>query len=145
MRKAHWQAYASPDASLPPHAAHLLWADGVILVYPTWWQGPPAMMKGWMEQVWRPGVAFELEGQHLRPLLKLKVLGVVTTLGAPNWLAAQVMAFTGRRMVLGGLAACAPRGLRKLWLALHAVNSTTPERRAGFLARVHRTMATLGD
>jgi NAD(P)H dehydrogenase (quinone) len=35
-------------------------ADALLLVYPTWWFGLPAMLKGWFVRVWVPGVAFSL-------------------------------------------------------------------------------------
>ena len=34
---------------------HLLWADLVILQFPIWWFGPPAILKGWMDRVFVPG------------------------------------------------------------------------------------------
>jgi putative NADPH-quinone reductase len=42
-------------ADLVPHVGALQWAEGVILVYPTWWYAQPAILKGWMDRVWRPG------------------------------------------------------------------------------------------
>ena len=47
-------------ADLVPHVGALQWAEGVILVYPTWWYAQPAILKGWMDRVWRPGIAFTL-------------------------------------------------------------------------------------
>lgn len=38
-------------------------ADGLIIVHPNWWGQPPAIMKGWIDRVFRAGVAYEfLEG-----------------------------------------------------------------------------------
>ncbi|HET6467155.1 MAG TPA: NAD(P)H-dependent oxidoreductase, partial [Geminicoccaceae bacterium] len=54
-------------ARIAEHVAHLRWAEGVILVYPTWWYGMPAILKGWIERVWVPGVAFTL-GRGLVPI-----------------------------------------------------------------------------
>jgi len=38
-------------------------ADGIIIVHPNWWGQPPAILKGWIDRVLRPGVAYAfLEG-----------------------------------------------------------------------------------
>jgi len=55
------------DAALPPqiarHCDEVSRAQGIIIVHPNWWGQPPAMLKGWMDRVLRPGVAYEfLEG-----------------------------------------------------------------------------------
>ncbi|MBA4357455.1 MAG: NAD(P)H-dependent oxidoreductase [Humidesulfovibrio sp.] len=51
------------DALLPPlvarHCEELRAADGLILVHPNWWGQPPAVLKGWVDRVLRPGVAYE--------------------------------------------------------------------------------------
>ena len=55
------------DAVLPPeiqrHCQEVAQADGIIIVHPNWWGQPPAILKGWIDRVVRPGVAYEfLEG-----------------------------------------------------------------------------------
>ena len=55
------------DAPLPPeiekHCTEISGADGIIIVHPNWWGQPPAILKGWIDRVIRPGVAYEfLEG-----------------------------------------------------------------------------------
>jgi len=55
------------DASLPPeieqHCLEICAADGVIVIHPNWWGQPPAILKGWIDRVIRPGRAYEfLEG-----------------------------------------------------------------------------------
>lgn len=38
-------------------------ADGIIVIHPNWWGQPPAILKGWVDRVIRPGIAYEfLEG-----------------------------------------------------------------------------------
>jgi NAD(P)H dehydrogenase (quinone) len=51
------------NAALPPliarHCAEIAEADGLVLVHPNWWGQPPAVLKGWVDRVLRPGVAYE--------------------------------------------------------------------------------------
>jgi NAD(P)H dehydrogenase (quinone) len=54
-------------AVLPlPIAAHcqeIAAAEGIVIVHPNWWGQPPAILKGWVDRVVRPGVAYSfLEG-----------------------------------------------------------------------------------
>ena len=45
------------------HCRELAMADGIIIIHPNWWGMPPAILKGWVDRVIRPGVAYEfLEG-----------------------------------------------------------------------------------
>jgi len=50
------------DAVLPPeieqHCIEIKTADGIIVVHPNWWGQPPAILKGWIDRVIRPGVAY---------------------------------------------------------------------------------------
>ena len=45
------------------------WASvtGLVFVYPTWWSGPPAVLKGWLERVFVPGVAFDFDDKRQDP------------------------------------------------------------------------------
>ncbi len=36
-------------------------AEGLVIVHPNWWGQPPAIMKGWIDRVFRPGVAYEFQ------------------------------------------------------------------------------------
>ena len=51
------------DAALPveveKHCNEISAADGVVIVHPNWWGQPPAILKGWVDRVIRPGVAYE--------------------------------------------------------------------------------------
>lgn len=57
----------NPEAQLPEniksHCIEISESDGIIIVHPNWWGQPPAILKGWIDRVIRPGVAFKfLEG-----------------------------------------------------------------------------------
>ena len=51
------------DADLPDtikqHCEEIAAADGIVIVHPNWWGQPPAILKGWVDRVIRPGVAYE--------------------------------------------------------------------------------------
>jgi putative NADPH-quinone reductase len=40
------------------HCGEIARAEGIIIVHPNWWGQPPAIMKGWIDRVFRPGVAY---------------------------------------------------------------------------------------
>jgi NAD(P)H dehydrogenase (quinone) len=54
---------AATDAAIQKHCHEISRADGIIIIHPNWWGMPPAILKGWVDRVIRPGVAYEfLEG-----------------------------------------------------------------------------------
>lgn len=60
----------------------LLWAEGLVFIYPLWWFTPPAMLKGWFDVVLSNGVAFEYSDIGPTGLLKHKKALVLITAGA---------------------------------------------------------------
>ncbi|MCD4728238.1 MAG: NAD(P)H-dependent oxidoreductase [Pirellulales bacterium] len=54
------------DAELDPlitsHCEELTSADGVVIIHPNWWGQPPAILKGWVDRIIRPGTAYVCEG-----------------------------------------------------------------------------------
>lgn len=61
-------------------------ADHVVLVFPLWLGGMPALVKAFFEQVFRPGYAYAREGRPLKgALLKGRSLRIVITMGMPVW------------------------------------------------------------
>jgi NAD(P)H dehydrogenase (quinone) len=127
---------------LEDHVAALRRAEALVLVYPTWWFGMPAMLKGWLDRVWLPGVAFHLGGpKALLPLLtKIQKIAVVTTYGSPWWLLWWV-GWPDRRVVRRGLRPLCAGGCRVLWLGLTGMDVDRPRRRARFLAHVRSRLA----
>jgi NAD(P)H dehydrogenase (quinone) len=55
------------DHPFPGHAERLAWAEGLVFVYPTWWYGLPAMLKGWLDRVWTPEITFAI-ARHPGPI-----------------------------------------------------------------------------
>ncbi len=54
--------HISLDPAVQEHSRLLSTADLLVIVHPNWWGGPPAILKGWLDRVLRPGFAYEYEG-----------------------------------------------------------------------------------
>jgi putative NADPH-quinone reductase len=127
------------------HLADLRWCEALVFVYPTWWYGQPAMLKGWLDRVWIPHATFAMpeKGKPIGPVLtNIRTIAVATTLGSPRWWWL-FMGEPGRRILLRGLRPLVARRCRTLWLALHRMDSATAEQRARHLERVARAFAAL--
>jgi NAD(P)H dehydrogenase (quinone) len=53
---------AALHMNLARHCEEIADADGFVIVHPNWWGMPPAILKGWVDRVLRPGVAYEFVG-----------------------------------------------------------------------------------
>src|SRR5579863_2103200 len=135
----------SPDLSgVAEHVARLRAAEGLVLCFPTWWYGMPAILKGYFDRVWAQGVAFDLPqgGGTIHPrLTNIRKVGVVTTYGAPWWFIRLVLRDPVRAVLLGGLARLCGRGVETRFLALYNIDAASRAKSAGFLARVERAFA----
>jgi len=49
------------DKVIQDYCNDLINSDGIIVVHPNWWGQPPAIMKGWIDRVIRPGLAYRFE------------------------------------------------------------------------------------
>ena len=137
-----WTGYLTCPDNLAPVAAHVAdvrWADTLIFIYPTWWYGLPAMLKGWLDRVLLPDVAFlmpDVAHKNIRPGLQhIKRLGVFTTCGASRWLTFIVGA-PGKRTLLRGVGFLLRPGKRIVFAAHYLMDSSTPASRAKHLDRV---------
>ncbi|MGE5469061.1 MAG: NAD(P)H-dependent oxidoreductase [Ignavibacteria bacterium] len=101
------------DRALRPQIERLLRAEGLVLIFPTWWFGLPAMLKGWFDRVWAPGVAYDHADDlgPIRPRLHgLRRAMAITSLGAPWWVDWLVMRRPVRRQLKTALlGTCAPQ------------------------------------
>jgi NAD(P)H dehydrogenase (quinone) len=82
--------YAEHDArAVAEDAEALRTADVLVLIFPTWWFGLPAILKGWIDRVFVPGVAYDHApdfGRMIPKLTQLQSCFAITTLGSPWWI-----------------------------------------------------------
>jgi NAD(P)H dehydrogenase (quinone) len=134
-----------PDiGAVEPYVVRLRAAEALVLCFPTWWYGMPAILKGWFDRVWLRGVAFELpqgRGAILPALHNIKKFAVVTTYGSPWWLVKLVLRDPVRAVLLGGLRRLCARDCRSLFLALYNIDVASRGDCDAFRSRVERAFA----
>ena len=125
-----------------PYVERLLAAEALVLCYPVWSYGPPAIMKGFFDRLLIPGVAFDLVDGAIVRKLRFRKLVVVTSYGQPRWLA-WLNGDPPRKLITGYLRRVVRPQDGVLYLAHYAMNRATPESRARFLARVEREVGRI--
>jgi putative NADPH-quinone reductase len=117
-------------------------AEVLVFVYPVWNFGMPAILKGWIDRVFLPGVSFRLEGGLVAPgLTHVRRLAVVTSYGATAFRAFAAGDPPKKFFTRVIRFICRPDRLR--YLALHDMNRVTEAGRRAFLARVAAEMDRL--
>jgi NAD(P)H dehydrogenase (quinone) len=75
---------AQPEPDVVAERSLLRTVDGLLLVYPLWFNGPPAILKGYIDRVLSAGFGYQPTAHGADPLLIGKTLMSVTTSGAPD-------------------------------------------------------------
>ena len=132
--------------TVKPYVDRLMAAEALVFVHPVWNYGYPAILKGYFDRIFLPGVSFILEGGgdrgRLVPNLKhIRKVAFVTTYGGNRW----------RTFVMGD----PPRRLARRWawatfgtlqpphyLALYDMNNCTSEQLSGFIEKVKAAVGT---
>ena len=129
------------------HRRLLSTASGLVLVYPTWWSGLPAMLAGWFEQVLghgqtpRPGRP-ETSAAGRELLANLRFVAAVTTHGSSKFVNA-VQGEAGLHFLRHSLHPLCPANCRMAWVAFYDADRSAKADRAAFLARVERRLRRL--
>lgn len=138
--------HAAYDASAVAELADLLGqAEGLIFCFPQWWYGMPAILKGYFDRVWAPGIAFAPDGAGagIRSQLDhVRVFGAITSYGTPWWLARIAMGDPCRKVFMRAFKSLCPNA-RGFWLPCYGADALTPEARAAFLERTRRKVAQI--
>ncbi len=136
--------HEEPDNIGPvkPYVDRLMQADALVLVFPVWNFGYPAILKGFLDRVFLPGVSFKLVDGKVKPnLTHIKKLAAITTYGGTR-LRATLVGDPPRKSVTRAVwHVCRPEKMR--YLALYDMNRASDAKRAGFLDRVTQEMEAL--
>jgi NAD(P)H dehydrogenase (quinone) len=127
---------------LEPWIARLRQAEWIVCQFPVWCFGPPAILKGFFDRVFLPGVAFDLsDPRHVLSQFGhwRRVTGIASY--GQDRLRAFWMGDPPRRLVTGYLRWYAGRRARVEHLAIYQMNTAGPDRRDRFIERVERHFA----
>jgi len=131
-------------AAVRSQVDRLLAAEALVLVFPTWWFGFPAILKGWFDRVWAPGIAYDHAGDlgPIRPRLhQLRRALAITSLGSPWWVDRLVLRQPVRRVLKTALlGTCAP-ACRFEMLSLYQAEQLAPAELQSFCSRIRRVLA----
>jgi putative NADPH-quinone reductase len=133
---------ATNRGPVAPHVERLLAAQALVLVFPVWNFGFPAILKGYFDRVFLPGVSFRLEEGRVKPnLTHVRKLAAVTTYGGTRMRA--FLAGDPPRHVVKRAVWHVTRPEKMRYLALYDMNRATQAKRSAFLDRVSREMEAL--
>lgn len=128
--------------AVEPYVKRLQAADALVMVFPVWNFGYPAILKGFLDRVFLPGVSFKLQDGGIRPgLSNIKKLAACSTYGGNRF-----------RAILNGdpPRKCVTRAVwyscgmpKKKYIALYDMNNNTTEKLSAHLERVKREMESL--
>ena len=114
-------------------------AESLVLIFPTWWFGFPAILKGWFDRVWAPGYAYNHASDlgAITPCLdRLKEVKVVTTLGAPWWVDVFVLWKPVNRILKIALLGACTKNCRFKMLSLYKSERIRPSKAARFVKKI---------
>lgn len=135
------------DASaVANHVTRLKSADGLVLVFPQWWFGLPAILKGWFDRVLAPGIAFEHPpggGPITGKLTNIRLICALTTAGSPGWVVRWMMGDPVRRLLKRGIAVLCATKVKVRMLSLLDFDRSTERQRLAHLEKVRALVARI--
>lgn len=142
LTEAERRGYHETDSNTAPvqgYVERLRAAQALVLVFPVWNFGFPAILKGFFDRVFLPGVSFRLEDGLVKPnLTHIRKLAAVTTYGGTRWRA--IGAGDPPRKIVTRAVWHVTRPDKLRYLALYDMNRATGAQRGAFLARVKSEM-----
>ncbi|WP_168247328.1 MULTISPECIES: NAD(P)H-dependent oxidoreductase [unclassified Mesorhizobium] len=129
-----------PNDAVAGYVERLRKAEALVLSFPVWNYGYPAILKGFFDRVFLPGVSFKLVDGKVQPTLhNIRKLAAITTYGGSRF-RAMLMGDPPRKVVKRMLRATIKPGAPVSYLAHYSMNLSTDASRAAFTAKVAASM-----
>ena len=132
------------SSAVQPEIDRLLSAEALVLCFPTWWFGFPAILKGWFDRTWVPGVAYDHANDFgpIKPRLHgLRKVLVITSLGSPWWVDWIVMRQPVKRVLKTAILGACASACHFEMLSLYKSESMEETQLKRFAARVERALS----
>jgi NAD(P)H dehydrogenase (quinone) len=148
MPTSEWNTYREGNGVIPVGLEHdvelIETAEIIVFVYPTWWGGLPAQLKGWLERVMLPGIAFIFnEKNKVRPGLRnIRHIHIASTFGSP-WLYVRFVNDNGRRILARAFRLNTSLRTKVSTSSLYAMDKATDNSRKSFLLSLEKKMENL--
>ncbi|MGV0911859.1 NAD(P)H-dependent oxidoreductase [Martelella sp. FOR1707] len=140
VERIGYHDYPENTAPVASYVERLQKAEALVIVTPIWNFGYPAMLKGYFDRVWLPGVSFALEDGKLKPTLRhIQKAAAVFTYGATP-MRAFLAGNPPKKMIKRVLRAQIKLGAPVRFMAHYDMNNCTEETRARFLDKVKSEM-----
>ncbi len=132
------------DPKVVEYKERLEQADRVVFIFPIWWELMPALMKGFIDKVIFPGVAYDYvngSNTRMKPLLtNIKSVTVITTMNTPGFLYRIIFGNAIQRSLIRGTFW--KMGYRNnKWISLNMVKQVSAEKRGAWLSKLEKTFA----
>ncbi len=146
LSRAERLAYHDPEAdrsAVQPYIDRLRAAEALVLVFPVWNFGYPAILKGFFDRVFLPGVSFRMENGRAMPMLRhIRRTAAIATYGGHRWRA--ILLGDPVRKAVTRVLRAQTVGAPLRYLAQYDMNRSTDAARRRFLERVRAEMERFG-
>jgi NAD(P)H dehydrogenase (quinone) len=140
QERLDYHALDKNRANVESHVDRVMKAEALVLCHPVWNFGMPAILKGYLDRVFLPGVSFTLADGRLSPNLQhIRKVAVVTSYGATP-LRAFLAGDPPKRFAKRVLRYLVSPGAPFSYLALYDMNRVSDEKRRRFMSRVGDVM-----
>lgn len=122
----------------------LHWCDHMVWVYPLWWSGYPALMKGFIDRAFLPGITYKYHDKKYFPeqLLKGKTGHIICTADSPSWYNQLSLGSPStKQLKKGTLGFCGVKPVKTTFIG--PIRNSTTTFREKWLQKIHKTAAYL--
>jgi len=132
------------DTKVIEYKNRLEHADHLVFIFPIWWELMPALMKGFIDKVIFPGVAYDYvngSNTRMKPLMtNIKGVTVITTMNTPRVLYRLIFGNAVHKALMRGTFWKLGYKNRK-WISYNMVKQVSDEKRKSWLGKLENTFA----